>query len=255
MVSHPTFDFFPCLPTEIRLQIWSESFSPRVVELHARRTHYVDNSNADAISPSRRPPAFQSRSFNPAALSVNTEARSAAFKVYNLALPLALETNHVRDEDKPSKPKICDQRVLYLALDRDTLVLLAEQSAARVVRLMNWIRQQDRGAIHRFCISAGYFTHALGAQMLRIIGREVFHDVDNFGLVIGSNARRGVPPDWWRGGTCALREFPSDEGYDEDDGYGEFVAGIGHQFREKNGWMAVGKKEMQIVSLRFEHGW
>lgn len=202
----------------------------------------------------RRPIALPLRCFNPAALSVNTETRSIAVKVYNVVLPLALEKPHVVDEDKPGCFSLSDHRLLYLALDRDTLVLLAEEPAARVVRLVNWLRQQDGGGLYRFCVSAGHFAHPLGAHNREFIGGEVFHDVENFGLMIGSSARRRAPSDWSREGTYALPEFPSEEGYDEDDGYEAFGAGMARKFREKDGWMVAGKREMQIASLRLQHG-
>lgn len=118
---------------------------------------------------------------------------------------------------------------------------------------MHWIRQQGRGGLYRLCISASNFTHTFGGRMLRDAARDVFYDVENFALAIGRNARGEAPPDWWEEGTCALEEFPSDE-HPGDDGYKALSEGIGHQFKDGDRWIVVGKREMRIVSLRFEHG-
>src|SRR5690348_10960699 len=87
-----TFPTFSLLPTEIRLRIWTLSFLPRILELHSPLDHYADRYNiaTNRHSPDQ-PPPFQSRSYNPAALSVNVEARTAALTVYTVAMPLAPE--------------------------------------------------------------------------------------------------------------------------------------------------------------------
>lgn len=256
------FHLFPQLPLEIRLQIWSDSFLPRVLELHARRAHYADNSNFDTHGRNHRPPAFQSRCYNPAALSVNVEARNVALGVYTVALPLALEKYQRFHDDQPGDLVLDDRRVLYIALDRDTIVLVGEEPAARVTRLVSWFRQNDAlgnrpVGLRNICISAGHFAHNHGAQMLRVIGRQLFPDVNNFALVIGSSAMKKAPPAWWVGGRCFLHEFPSrvEGGEGEDENYKAFVTGVGRQFREGDGWMVIGKTEIRIVGLRFENTW
>jgi len=89
-VSEPltSFTLFPFLPPELRLLIWHHHFllTPRTIELHTRRTHYADL--ADPLN--SRVPRWLSRSRNPAALSVSTEARAAALEFYTVRLPLAV---------------------------------------------------------------------------------------------------------------------------------------------------------------------
>lgn len=252
-----TFHLFPQLPAEIRLQIWSESFLPRTLELHARRAHYA-NKIPDARNSA--PPAFQSRCSNPAALYVNVEARHIALQVYTVALPLALEQKNL-DHDQPGDLVISDHRVLYVALDRDTIVMLGIVPAARVTQLVHWFRRHDHSrdlsvGLRRFCTGAGHFAHNHGAAMLQIIGRQLFSDIDYFALTIGSVAMATAPPAWWSGGRCYLRDFQDQVGAQEDDGdYRGFLEGTGRQFRQGNGWMRIGRNEMRVASVCFENGW
>lgn len=257
-----TFPAFPLLPTEIRLRIWAQSLLPRVLELHFPQSHHADQSSIAADHNSmQRPPAFQSRSYNPAALSVNVEARTVALTVYTIALPLT-------PEKQPSLP-LDGGRVLYISPDLDTVVLLGYVPAMKVSRLLSWSREHIRVRVHGsgghglvtgLCsigVSAAQFTNNQGAQLLRIIGRDLFHDVDYFILVIGSGPGYGTeqaPPDWWDGGKCLLREWSQ---YERDDGdqYREFKMGVGRQFRERDGWMVVGRNRMRIASIYFENGW
>ncbi|OBT74870.1 hypothetical protein VF21_06787 [Pseudogymnoascus sp. 05NY08] len=256
-----TFPAFPLLPTEIRLRIWTQSLLPRVLELHSPQAHYADQYSIAADHHSvQRPPAFQSRSYNPAALSVNVEARTVALAVYTVALPLASEKHRDLALD--------GRRVLYVSPDRDTVVLLGYEPAMKVTRLVSWFREQIRAQTHELgvsglvtglCnigVSAAQFTNNNGAQLLQIVGRNLFYDVDHFILVIGPGPGCGTeqaPPAWWDGGKCFLRELSQ---YERDDGqYGGFQAGIGRQFRGRDGWMVVGRNCMKIASIYFENGW
>jgi hypothetical protein len=258
----PTFPAFPLLPTEIRLRIWTQSLLPRVLELHSPQAHYADQSSIAADHDSmQRPPAFQSRSYNPAALSVDVEARTVALTVYTVALPLAPEKHHGLALDG------C--RVLYVSPDRDTVVVLGYAPAMKVMRLVSWFREHIRvqarglggsGLVTGLCsigVSAAQFTNNQGAQLLRIIGKELFYDVDCFILVIGPGPGCGTnqaPPDWWDGGRCLLRELSQYE-RDGGDQYRGFQVGVGRQFRERDGWMVVGRNRMRIASIYFETGW
>ncbi|SPO04528.1 uncharacterized protein DNG_07213 [Cephalotrichum gorgonifer] len=251
------FHLFPQLPAEIRLQIWSESFLPRALELHSRRAHYA-NIVPDARSGA--PPAFQSRCFNPAALYVSVEARRIALQVYIVALPLALEQKGL-DHDRPRDLVLSSRRVLYVALDRDTIVLLGDVPAARVTQLVHWFRRHDLSGgvpvgLRRFSTSAGHFAHDHGAAMLRIVGQQLFSDLDYFALSIGRAARSTAPPAWWSGGRCYLRELQDEvEAQDDDGDYREFLNGVGRQFKQGSGWMKIGRNEMRIASVCFENGW
>lgn len=257
----PTFPAFPLLPAEIRLRIWTQSLLPRVLELHSPEAHYADQYSIAADRHSiQRPPAFQSRSYNPATLSVSVEARTVALAVYTVALPLASEKHYELALD--------GRRVLYVSPDRDTVVLLGYEPAIKVTRLVSWFREHIRAQAHGLgvsglvtglCsigVSAAQFANNQGAQLLRVIGRDLFFDVDHFILVIGSGPGCGTeqaPPDWWDGGKCFLRELSHYER--DDDQYKGFQAGIGRQFRGQDGWMVVGRNRMRIASIYFENGW
>ncbi|KFY27786.1 hypothetical protein V493_03308 [Pseudogymnoascus sp. VKM F-4281 (FW-2241)] len=257
-----TFPIFPLLPAEIRLSIWNHSLLPRTLELHSPRAHYANPHNSSSTFDSG-PPPFQSRSYNPAALSTTLESRTAALRVYNIALPLASETHH--------RPPSDQRRVLYIALDRDTVVLLGDEPAIRVTKLVRWFRghlaaqaEDNNSAItglNFFGVSAANFASTQGAQMLRFVGRDIFHDVDRFVLVIGPRPGCGTelkPPEWWDGGRCGLRDFDGEErghGVEEKEQYKGFQQGVGRQFREREGWMVVGRNRMRIASVYFENGW
>ncbi|KAL5347361.1 hypothetical protein ACLOAV_007672 [Pseudogymnoascus australis] len=259
----PTFPLFPYLPTEIRLSIWTLSCLPRTIEIHSPRAHYANPHTTASLAPDH-PPPFQSRSYNSAVLSVCLEARSTALGVYNIALPLASETHH--------RPPSDQRRVLYIAADRDTLVLLGDEPAIKVVGLMKWFRNHLAAqsapvtGLSRIGVSAAQFASSQGAQILRYVGRDLFFDVERFVLVIGPRPGCGTeqkPPEWWDGGRCGLREFEGEgeeleergHGEEEKEQYGGFQRGVGWQFREGGGWMVVGKNRIRIASVYFENGW
>jgi len=88
--------------------------------------------------------------------------------------------------------------------------------------------------------------------MLRIIGQQLFYDIDDFAFMVGSSARDKTPPAWWKGGKCTLHTSQGRDGGLDFEG---FAVGIARQFREGDRWMVVGKKPMRVVSLQFENGW
>ncbi|ELR10115.1 hypothetical protein GMDG_04511 [Pseudogymnoascus destructans 20631-21] len=212
-----------------------------------------------------RPPPFQSRSYNPAALSTSLESRNAALRTYSIALPLASEMHH--------RSPWAQRRVLYIAPDRDTLVLLGDEPTIKVSRLVKWIRdllaaqESPVTGLRNIGVSASQFASSQGAMILRFVGRDLFEDVERFVLVIGPRPGCGTevkPPEGWDGGRCLLREFEGAEGEEEEEGgHGEeeneqfrgFQRGVGRQFREKGGWMVVGRNRMRIASVYFENGW
>ncbi|KFY61718.1 hypothetical protein V497_02749 [Pseudogymnoascus sp. VKM F-4516 (FW-969)] len=261
-----TFPIFPLLPTEIRLSIWTLSLLPRTLELHSQRAHYANPHNTSAPSNFPGPPPFQSRCYNPALLSTNLEARTAALEIYTIALPLASETHH--------RPPSDQRRVLYIAPDRDTVVLLGYEPAIKVTRLVGWFREhllEKAGAsecalgrsitgLRNIGVSAAQFANSQGAQMLKFIGRDVFYDVEQFVLVIGPMPGCGTeqkPPEGWDGGRCMLRELSEGEEGEggEDEMYRGFQWGVGRQFKEREGWMVVGRNRMRVASVYFENGW
>ncbi|KAK3686205.1 hypothetical protein B0T22DRAFT_242566 [Podospora appendiculata] len=228
-----TFPLFPFLPAELRLQIWQHSLLPRVVELHTRRAHYVDYLQHDYA------PKWQSLTLNPAALSVCSESRSAALAHYTAILPLAAAATTTNPTRDPT------DRVLYLNLKYDTIVLLGDVHFSNLTTLLRWCRAQDREGVglRRLAMSAVSVPHQGGARMLRALAQTAFREIEQFVLVRYADRK---PPDAWAaagGGSCVLVEE------------GEGVEGFYVQFREGGGWMVVGKRRMAVLELRFVEGW
>ncbi|KAK4442738.1 hypothetical protein QBC34DRAFT_224233 [Podospora aff. communis PSN243] len=250
-----TFPLFPLLPAELRLKIWSLSFLPRAIELHAQRTHYADSDRYTGTSGT---PRWQSQSRNPAALSVNAEARSAALEFYTIALPLCAPRN-----EHPGNTRDGD-RLLYLNPEEDTVVLLGDLNYGRLTTLLEWFRKQDAAyysgrrsgrsqgkgkGVRRLAMSVAPWSHMVGAATLKAFARTVFADVEEFVLFI---YKEPVPPDGWGGGRVVLEEATAEE----DDAYRRyFVFGRGKQFREGDGWISVGKRPLKIADIQFLEGW
>lgn len=228
------------------------SFLPRTVELHTRRTHYADDEYYHGGTPK-----WQSQTRNPAALSVNTEAREAALECYTVALPLAAPSARDLGFQRPSELLQASDRVLYVSLALDTVVLLGDLHYVRLTKLLEWFRDADvsparcrraRG-LRRLAMSVAPWAHEVGAATLRAFARTVFADLDEFVLFMYS-AR--LPPPGWTGGLCVLEEA-SDAS--DDPEYRRFVLGRGRQFREGDGWMVVGQRPLKVANIRFENGW
>ncbi|KAL2019164.1 hypothetical protein VTK56DRAFT_10036 [Thermocarpiscus australiensis] len=252
-----TFLYFPLLPAELRLKIWHMSFLPRTVELHTRRTHYADDDSGT--------PKWQSLSRNPAALSVNAEARAAALEHYAVALPLAAPVaRRELTTVGPSEILQPGDRLLYLNLEEDTVVLLGEMHYARLTKLLDWFRKTDVSASRRrrhapggctirgkgarkLAMSAGCWIHEVGAATLKAFARTVFADIEEF--VLFTYMER-VPPESWTGGSCVLEEASPDA-----DHVRHFVIGRGKQFWTGNGWMVVGRRSLKVADIRFDDGW
>lgn len=241
-----TFHYFPYLPAELRLKIWRFSFLPRTVELHTRRTHYADDDRFGA-------PRWQSLSRNPAALSVNAEARAAALEFYTVALPLC---------DPVDLPLRRTDRLLYINPEEDTVALLGDLHFARLTKLLDWFREQDvayhsgrssramadRGkGLRRLAMSVAQWAHEVGARTLRAFARNVFADVEEFVLFMYENR---IPPGMWTGGRCVLEDTRP-----EDEPYRRFAAVWGKAFRNGDSWMTVGKRPLKIVDISFLEGW
>jgi len=230
------------------------------VELHSRRSHYASNAYEDF-------PYWHSKSRNPAALSVNTEARSAAIDHYRVVLPLeALPGRGEVDFVALTGLKTCERpgdmvhggdRRLYINLVEDTVVLCSEVAFFRVKRLLEWFRKQGVGrmgrnsgpGLRKLAMSVKAWAIAgPAAQVLKVFGKTVFADIDEFRLFFYDE---WVPPEAWTGARCELVAFSP-----EDDAYRRFLMGRGKQFREGDGWMKVGKQPMEVVEVRFhDEGW
>lgn len=232
------------------------SFLPRTVELHRRRSHYADNDRGST-------PKWQSRSRNPAALSVSAEARAAALECYTVALPLAAPPpSRHQTSERPGDLLLDSDRVLYLNLEQDTVVVLGDLQCARLVKLLDWFRRADslaarrgknggttrgKGGLRRLAMSVAPWTHEVGAAALKAFARTLFVDLDEFVLFMYSER---LPPPAWRGGPCVLEEASADADY-----YRRFLVGRGRQFRSGDGWMAVGQRPMKVADIRFDDGW
>lgn len=234
------------------------SFLPRTVELHTRRTHYAD----DEYLMHGATPKWQSESRNPAALSVSTEARDAALEHYTVALPLAVAPAPQPYSTFVGSRDILQEsdRVLYLNLEQDTVVLLGDLHFARMTRLLEWFRDADmplvrrRGAavtrgkgLRRLAMSVAPWWTEVAAATLKAFARTVFADLEQFALFMYSAT---IPPPSWTGGQCVLEDASPDADY-----YRRYVVGKGRQFRVGDGWMVVGQRPMKVSDLTFDDGW
>ncbi|KAH6623877.1 hypothetical protein F5144DRAFT_584607 [Chaetomium tenue] len=244
-----TFPLFPFLPAELRLKIWHMSFLPRTMELHTRRAHYADKD------PHGGTPKWQSQSRNPAALSVSVEARAAALECYTVALPLFTLPSRTQTSERPGDLLQHSDRVLYLNLEQDTVVLLGDLAYERLTALLAWFRRMDRPVrgrgggvgLRRLGISVALWTHEGGALTLSAFSRTVLAEIERFTLFMFPERQ---PPEGWTGGLCVLEEAAADTDY-----YRRFVIGRGRQFRVGNGWMVVGKQPMKLAEIIFAEGW
>ncbi|KAK4153664.1 hypothetical protein C8A00DRAFT_43482 [Chaetomidium leptoderma] len=249
-----TFTNFRLLPAELRLKIWHMSFLPRTVELHTRMAHYADSETHDGT------PKCQSQSRNPAALSVNAEARAAALECYTVALPLFAPPSRTPTFERPGDLLQDSDRVLYLNLEEDTVVLLGDLHYTRLSRLLERFRQMDKPARRRdagadkgkglrnLAMSVALWAHEVGgAATLKAFARTVFADIEEFVLFMYSER---LPPPGWMGGPCVLEKAAADT-----DHYRRFVIGRGRQFRVGDGWMVVGQHPMKVADIGFGDGW
>jgi hypothetical protein len=202
---------------------------------------------------------WQSQSRNPAALCVSTEARAAALECYTVALPLAMPAARNETFARPGDMLQDSDRVLYLNLEHDTVVLLGDLHYARLTRLLEWFRKADvttrrrtaaatRGkGLRRLAMSVAPWWTEVAAATLKAFARTVFADIEEFVLFMYSAS---LPPPSWTGGHCVLGEASVDADY-----YRRFVVGKGRQFRAGNGWMVVGQRPIKVGDLSFDDGW
>ncbi|KAL2159065.1 hypothetical protein VTH06DRAFT_2824 [Thermothelomyces fergusii] len=245
-----TFTYFPLLPAELRLKIWHMSFLPRTVVLHTKRCHYADYVEYEA-------PRWQSQSCNPAALSVNTEARAAALEHYTVAMPLFAPSSRKSMPKRPGDLLQNSEKVLYLNLEQDTVVLLGDLQYVHIMRLLDDFRRLDRPrawnlntacgkGLRRLGMSVAFWIHDAGAAALEMFARKAFTNIEEFILFTYD---KPLPPSDWRG-LCVLSEIDIN-----GDFYRDFRMGRGRQFRDKDGWMVVGKGPMKLADICFQEGW
>lgn len=224
---------FPLLPAELRLQIWSHSFLPRAVELHARRLHYADSDLHGGVA------AWQSGSPNPVALAVNSEARAAAQSHYAVRLPLAPN----RPCDRSGESIRDGDRVLYIDPGQDTVVLLGEAlSIPRIKGLLACMADVPGPGLKRLALSARCFAHGGCGVSMRIYARTLFRGLEE--LVLFMYEHR-VPPESWKGGAVELVDCSG------EDYYRRFVLGRGSELRDGSAWMKVGERELKVMDLVF----
>lgn len=237
--SAPTsFSSFPCLPAEIRLKIWHHTFQPRVVEIHARRAHYANEFQHSGI------PKWQSGCINPAALSVNLEARAAALEFYAVKFPLATIASCEHAGDSIADPS----RVLYVNTAIDTVAVLGDLDYRRMSTLFtDWRRYDPTGlGLTRLAISASWTYHQGAGDSIRMLMKHMFPELNQ--LTVFMSMER-IPPADWPGGGCSLDDCTY------TDSYKRYAMGKGSEMRNGDKWMIVGKNEIRVMDLNFRVGW
>lgn len=226
------------------------SFLPRTVVLHTQRFHYADFGEFYK-------PKWQSQSPNPAALSVNTEARAAALEHYTAAMPLFKPPRRKEVPERHGDLLQNNNRVLYLNLEQDMVVLLGDLQYTHILNLLKDFRQLDTPrawtpniaygkGLRRLAMSVDCWTHDAGAAALETIARKFFTDIEEFILFTYD---KPLPPSDWSG-LCMLSEVDVDGEF-----YRDFRMGRGRQFCVKDGWMVVGKGPMKLANICFQGGW
>ncbi|KAJ9412772.1 hypothetical protein QL093DRAFT_2595340 [Fusarium oxysporum] len=183
LASVPSLSFhcFPNLPVELRLRIWRYSFVPRCVEIHARRSHYADDFQHGGV------PKWQSRCNNPVALSVSSEARSAALDFYPVKFPLATVASYEHAGDSINDLN----RMLYIKPAVDTVVILGDLDYRRISRLFTDLHLGD--------------PEGKGARdTIRMLIKHMFPELVEITVFIYDEK---MPPTDWTSGVCALEDY------------------------------------------------
>ncbi|KAH7228471.1 uncharacterized protein BKA55DRAFT_526861 [Fusarium redolens] len=233
-----SFHCFPNLPVELRLRIWRYSFVPRCVEIHARRSHYADDFQHGGV------PKWQSRCNNPVALSVSSEARSAALDFYPVKFPLATVAPYEHAGDSINDLN----RVLYIKPAVDTVVVLSDLDYRRISRLFTDLRLGDPEGkgLQRLAVSASWTYHQGAGDTIRMLIKHMFPELVEMTVFMYDEK---MPPTDWTGGVCALEDCS------QTDYYKRYAMGRGQQMRDGDKWMVIGKKELRVMELTFRHGW
>lgn len=236
---HPRqFHLLSQLPIELRLKIWHSSFEPRIVEVHGRRAHYADDFKHGSV------PKWQSGCNNPAALSVNSEARAAALAYYCIRLPLATVASCERAGDS-----VADlYRVLYINPTFDTVVILGDLDYYRLSLLLSDIRHRDPAGegLRRLAVSARWTYHQGAGTSIRVLVQNLFPELVQMIVYMYDEK---LPPVDWANGVCELDDC-SDKDY-----YKRYAMGRGQEMRDGDRWIVIGKKELRVMDLNFRHGW
>lgn len=181
--SSPSFHPFPHLPVELRSKIWQHSFSSRVIELRARQSHYANDYQHGGVL------RWQSGCTNPAALFVNTEARTAAIEHYTVKFPLAMTAPCERAGDSILNL----YRMLYISPSVDTIVMLSDIDYHRLTSLLSDFRHYDPdgNGVKSLALSARWSHHQGVGDMLRVFSRTIFRDLHEMIIFIFTES---MPP-------------------------------------------------------------
>lgn len=232
------FHRFNDLPVEIRLQIWHYSFKPRVVEIHGRKAHYADAFRYGSA------PQWHSYSNNPAALSVNNEARAVALGYYFIRIPLTTATSY----DSPGDSVMDSARALYLNPTSDTIAILGELDFYRLSLFLSDIRRRDPAGngLRGLAVSARWTSHGGAGSSIQMIVKAMFPELVEFIVYLYDDA---LPPVSWVSGSCLLDDCVGKESYEA------FKTGGGRHLRDGGGWMVIGESQLKVMELSFIRGW
>lgn len=232
------FQQFNNLPLEIRLKIWDFSFKPRVVEIHGRKAHYADAFRYGSA------PQWQSYSNNPAALSVNHEARTEALRYHFIRIPLTTAASY----DSPGDSVVDSARALYLNPASDTIAILGELDFYRLSLFLSDLRRRDPAGngLRRLAVSARWTSHGGAGSSIRMIVKAMFPGLAEFIVYLYED---DLPPVSWVSGSCLLGDCVGMESYEA------FKAGGGRHLRDGDEWMVIGESQLKIMELGFIRGW
>ncbi|KAL2211185.1 hypothetical protein CC79DRAFT_1328626 [Sarocladium strictum] len=232
------FHRFAELPFELREQIWRFSFTRRVIELRARKAHYADAFRHGSV------PSWQSYSNNPAALSVNAEARKAALRFYYIRIPLAAASSC----DVPGDSTRARERTLCLNPAVDTVAMLGDLDFYRLSTFLAGMRHRDPAGVglRSLAVSARWTSHGGAGSSIQMIVKVMFPDMDEFIVyLLDENFLRNRETN----GTWSLEDCT------DRDMLKSFEAEGGRHLRDNNDWIVIGKNKVRIMQLLFKPGW
>ncbi|KAI2641456.1 hypothetical protein GGS26DRAFT_4595 [Hypomontagnella submonticulosa] len=177
------FKQFPLLPAELRIQIWKESFEPRVVEMHLQKVIYDRGTRS----------MWMSNCSNPASLSVCSESRALARQHFTVLLPVF----------KPSAKEMPSPRHLYFNPESDLLAILGEVDFMRLSDIFQTVRRRDPAGygLRRFGLSMSCWAYDIQFANLKVLNRVLFGELEDIVLLMYNEQR---PPASFRDGECTL---------------------------------------------------